>query len=56
MNRCFPLRLLVIFVTRPSLQCLDGNSLECSIWLSATHHPLSSDLHPTLPDGVHGLF
>ena len=28
MNRSFPLHLLVIFVTRPSLQCLDGNSLE----------------------------
>ena len=38
--RCFPLHLLVIFVTGPSLHCLEGNSLECSIRLSATHHPL----------------
>ena len=22
----------------------------------ATHHPLFSDLHPSLPDGVHGPF
>ena len=52
MYRWFPLHLLVIFVTGPSLHCLEGNSLECSIWLSATH-PLCSDLHPLLPDGVH---
>ena len=30
--------------------------MECSIRLSATHHPLCSDLHPSLPDGVHGIF
>ena len=53
---CFPLHLLVIFVTGPSLHCLEGNSLECSIRLSATHHPLCSDLHPSLQDGVHGPF
>ena len=48
------LHLLVIFVTGPSLHCLEGNSLECSIRLSSTHHPLFSDLHLSLPDGVHG--
>ena len=53
---CFPLHLLVIFVTGPSLHSPEGNSLECSIRLSATHHPLCSDLHPSLPDGVHGPF
>ena len=53
---CFPLHLLVIFVTGTSLHCLEGNSLECSIRLSATHHPSCSELHPSLPDGVHGPF
>ena len=54
--RCFPLQLLVIFVTGPSLHYLEGNSLECSIrLLSATHHALFFDLHPSMPDGVHGL-
>ena len=53
---CFPLHLLVIFVTAPSLHCLEGNSLECSIRLSANQHPLCSDLHPSLPDGVHSPF
>ena len=48
--------ILVIFVTGPSLHCLEGNSLECSIRLNATHHTLFSDLHPSLPDGVHGPF
>ena len=43
-------------MTGPSLLCLEGNSLECSIRLSATHHPLCSDLHPSLPDGVHGPY
>ena len=53
--RCFPLHLLVIFVTGPSLHCLEGNSLECSIrLLSAFHHALFFDLHPSMPDGVHG--
>ena len=38
-----------------SLHCLEGNSLECSIrLLSATHHALFFDLHPLMPDGVHG--
>ena len=55
-NRCFPLDLFVIFVTGPSLHCLEGNSLECSIRQSATHHPLFSDLHPSLRDDVHGPF
>ena len=55
--RCFPLHLLFIFVTGPSLHCLEGNSLECSIrLLSATHHALFFDLHPSMPDGVHGPF
>ena len=55
--RCFPLHLLFIFVTGPSLHCLEGNSLECSIrLLSATHHTLFFDLHPSMPDGVHGPF
>ena len=57
--RCFPLHLFFIFVTGPSLHCLEGNSLEleCSIrLLSATHHALFLDLHPSMPDGVHGLF
>ena len=54
-SRCFPLHLLFIFVTVPSLHCLEGNSLECSIrLLSATHHALFLDLHPSMPDGVHG--
>ena len=53
---CFPPHLLVFFVTGPSLHRLEGNSLECSVRLSATHHPLCSDLHPSLPDGVHGPF
>ena len=40
-----------------TLHCLEGNSLECSIrLLSATHHTLFFDLHPSMPDGVHGLF
>ena len=53
--RCFPLHLLFIFVTGPSLHCLEGNSLECSVrLLSATHHALFFDLHPSMPDGVHG--
>ena len=53
--RCFPLHLLLIFVTGPSLHCLEGNSLECSIrLLRATHDALFSDLHPSMPDGVHG--
>ena len=55
--RCFPLHLLFISVTGPSLHCLEGNSLECSIrLLSATHHTLFFDLHPSMPDGVHGPF
>ena len=33
-----------------------GNSFKCSIRLSATHCPLCSDPHPSLPDGVHGPF
>ena len=53
--RCFPLHLLFIFVTGPSLHCLEGDSLECIIrLLSATHHDLFFDLHPSMPDVVHG--
>ena len=48
--------MLVVFETVPSLQCLEWDSLDCGIQLSATHLPLFSDLHPSLPDVVHGPF
>ena len=47
--------LVIYFCDGPSLHCLEGNSLECSIrLLRATHHALFFDLHPSMPDGVHG--
>ena len=51
--RCIPLHLLFIFVTWPSIHCLEGNNFECSIRLSATHHPLFSYLQPSFSDGAH---